>query len=514
MRKSRQLSLSLMVLLGVSLAHAAGPEGGGLLTTIFNIDAWIQEMSAYADVYQQGFNTVAYALAITGFIASVIGILVSGSLRNFNDVFLRLFMASAILAATPQLSTLALDTWQNLREWSGGEMQTSFTDGAAEMQQLGTDALILGIGMTGAASVGLRLSGAAAAEAASQGASSSAMKLLNMAVIPVVMIAFIAHFIILGSGVAILIGCAFLPVAAGMLAFSPMQGGDWLGRIVGTVVSALLVTAFMPLIFKAGFDLMVVQPIAAVNAEFREFGDYFDPTVFQEPPRLAEIERERQRITEQMTENVSSENYFNRAGGTFRNYGLDLQLAALNTEALKVRGQWTLTMLRERTNALEAITGEVKRWFVRLVILFIAAFMASGLTWWGARSATGLVGGVVGGKIGALALSGSGFLAGKGGGSGGAGSDSAAPAQGGGSGNSYHAGEAKVNYTNSGGPSPGGGRITTPPANASATSPSAAGVTTASFSTSSASGRSATSASTGGTTSSTPEPKLSGVTQT
>lgn len=508
-----QLGFLLALFFSISLAQAA-PADGGLLTTIFNIDAWTQEMSAYTDVYQQGLNAVAYSLAIVGFIASVIGVLMRGSLGGLNDVFLRLFMVSAILAATPQISTLALGTWQDLRDWSGGEMQTSFTDGAAEMQQLGADASILALGLTGVASGALRVSGAAAAQAAAQGASSSAMTLLNAAVIPVAMIAFIAHFIILGAGVAVLIGCAFLPVAAGMLAFSPMQGGDWLGRIVGTVVSALVVTAFMPLIFKAGFDLMVVQPIAAVNAEFREFGDFFDPQAFQEPPRLAEIERERQRVTEQMTENVNSENFFNRAGGTFRNYGLDLQLAALSTEALKVRGEWTLAMLRQRTNALEAIAGEVKRWFVRLVILFIAAFMASGLTWWGARSATGLVGGVVGGKIGALALSGTSFLAGKGGGLGGAAPSSGTSAQSGSSGSSYHSGETSVTYTNSGGPSGGGGRSYSPPANASATSASTAGATTASFSTSSASGRSETSAPAGGTQSATPAPKISGVDRT
>ena len=215
-----------------------------------------------------------------------------------------------------------------------------------------------------------------------------------------------------------------------------------------------------------------------------------------------------------MTENVNSENFFNRAGGTFRNYGLDLQLAALSTEALKVRGEWTLAMLRQRTNALEAIAGEVKRWFVRLVILFIAAFMASGLTWWGARSATGLVGGVVGGKIGALALSGTSFLAGKGGGFGGAAPDSGTSAQSGSSGSSYHSGETSVTYTNSGGPSGGGGRSYSPPANASATSASPAGVTTGSFSTSSASGRSETSAPSGGTQSATSTPKFSGVDRT
>ena len=517
MRRSTKVGAVLTLLFSVSLAQAAGPADGGLLTTIFNVDAWLQEMSAYTDMYQLGFERVAYSLAAVGFIASLVGVIAKGSLGRLNDVFFRLFMVSAILSAAPAITNLSLDTWQALRAWSGGEMQASFDDGAAEMTQLGADASILALGLTGVASGALRVSGAAAAEAAAKGAGTTALNLLNAAVVPVATIALTAHFIILGAGIAILIGCAFLPIAAGMLAFSPMQGGEWLGRIVGTVVSALAVTAFMPLIFKAGFDLMVVQPIAAVNAEFKECTDYFDPQTFLTPPRLADIEGERQTITAEIGE-ASKELKNGFAWSNFTVNGristLNDRLIRLDAEALKVRGEWTLGLLRQRTSALEAIAGEVKRWFVRLVLLFVGAFMASGLTWWGARAATGVVGGVVGGKIGALALSGTSFLRGGGGfRSNSTGDSNNVPS--GNSGSSSHVvSDVKPSYSGTGGPSGGGGRTYSPSEDASYTSPSAAGATTASYSAASPGPRSRTEASSGGTTSSTPAPELGGVSRT
>lgn len=248
-----------------------------------------------------------------------------------------------------------------------------------------------------------------------------------------------------------------------------------MGRIVGAIVSALVVTAFMPLVFTAGFNLMVVQPIASVNAEFAEFSDFFNPTVFQEPPRLAEIESERQAITAQMEANVDNWDW---GRGTVNNQGLELRLAGLGAEALKVRGQWTLSMLRERTNAFEAIANEVKRWFMRLCILLIAAFMASGLTWLGAASATKLVGGVVGARIGAMAAGGlSGLFRGgsRGIGAGGGASTPAASGQG----SSYTTAAAKPSYNSDGGPSGGGGRTYSPPQGASTTTSSSSGAATA-----------------------------------
>lgn len=511
---TKRLLLALALVLVPAVASAAGPADGGLLATIFNVDTWLAEMETYTDDYQRGFNTVAYALAALGFVASLTGVLLRGSVGGLNDTFLRLLAATALIALTPQITDLSLATWQGLRAWNGGEMEESFRDGAAEMQQLGTDAGVLALGLTGVASGALRVSGAAAAQAAAQGAASSAMTLLNVAVVPVAMIALIAHFIILGAGVAILLGCSFLPVSAGMLAFSPQQGGEWLGRIVGAVVSALVVTAFMPLVFKAGFDLLVVQPVAAVNAEFREFRDYFDPQVFAAPPRLAAIESERQAILTEIGE-VSKDL---EAGFAFTNLGvngrldrLNFRLTALNAEALRVRGEWTLGMLRERTSALEAIAGEVKRWFVRLAVFFIATLMASGLTWWGARAAAGLVGGVVAGKVKELpSLGGSLLGGGRGAGGGGApvdaGGNSGSPSGG------YAAGGVAPRFSS--GPSDGGGRTYSPPANASVTAPPPAGAATASYSTAPSGPSSSTTAAPAGRTSSTRPPELGGVSRT
>lgn len=462
----------------LGLAHAQ--EAGGVLETVLNIDTWVQELSTYTDIYGEAFEKIAYALVAVGFVASLIGVLSRGSLGAMNDTFFRLFLATGLLALSPSITTLSVDTWKGLRDWSGGEMQGSFQDGAAEMEQLGNDAGILAIAATGSASSLLRVSGMGAAQAAGQARAGTAVKMLNAMVIPVAMIGLIANFIILGSGIAIFIACAFLPISAGMLAFSPMQGGEWLGRVVGAVVSALAVTAFMPLIFKAAFDITVVQPVQAVNAEFAELEDFYDPNMLTPPPRLAEIETRRQELLAEKGELQAGLKMFDlwgNAGPAARISWIEGRLAALSAEAVAVQGAWMSQALSSLSNAYDAIANQVTRWGVRLLIMLFGAFMATGLTWWGARAATGLVGGVVGGKIGTLAAGG---LAGLFGGGGSRAGGGAGGGRGGSKGSSYSTTPASPQFFGSGGgPSGGGGRSYSPPEGASVTTPSSAGAATA-----------------------------------
>ncbi len=502
----RLLFVLALALFGVASAQ----EAGGVLETILNVDTWVQALSVYADTYETAFERISYALVAAGFIASVIGVLVRGSLGGMNDTFFRLFLATGMIAISPAVTTLSVDTWKGLRSWSGGEMQASFQDGAAEMEQLGNDAGILAIAATGAASSLLRVSGMGAAQAAGQARAGTAVKMLNATVIPVAMIGLIANFIILGSGIAIFIACAFLPIAAGMLAFSPMQGGEWLGRVVGAVVSALVVTAFMPLVFKAAFDITVVQPVQAVNAEFAEFSDFYNPNALAPPPRLAEIQGERERLLTERGELTEGISVWERVRESRRIVVIDSRLTNLSVESAAVQAMWMKNALGDLNNAYDAIANQVTRWGVRLLIMFVGAFMAVGLTWWGARAATGLVGGVVGGKIGTLAAGGMAGLFGAGGGGAKAGGGDSS---GGGKGSSYSVSDAKPQFSGSGAPSSGGGRSYSPPEGASATTSSSAGAATATVQNRSG-GSSSTSGGESGATSSTASPGFGSVSRT
>ena len=504
----------LLVFAFVFLGVAQAQEAGGVLETVLNIDTWVQELSTYTDVYGDAFEKIAYALVALGFVASLIGVLSRGSLGAMNDTFFRLLLATGLLALSPSVTTLSIDTWKGLRDWSGGEMQGSFQDGAVEMEQLGNDAGILAIAATGASSSLLRVSGMGAAQAAGQARAGTAVKMLNAVVIPVAMIGLIANFIILGSGMTIFISCAFLPISAGMLAFSPTQGGEWMGRVVGAVVSALVVTAFMPLVFKAAFDITVVQPVQAVNAEFAELEDFYNPDMLTPPPRLAQIEATRQELMAEKGELQAGLKMFDlwgNAGPSARISWIETRLAALSTEAVAVQGAWMAQALGNLNNAYDAIANQVTRWGVRLLIMLFGAFMASGLTWWGARAATGLVGGVVGGKIGTLAagglagLFGAGKGAGAGGGAGGGGSK----------GSSYGTTDASPKFSGSGSgdPSSGGGRTHSPPEGANMTAPSAAGAATATVQKRSGS-NTTTQSGEAGATSSTASPSFSGISRT
>lgn len=454
-----------------------------VLSALVNVDQWFTDITTYVETYKAGFDRLAYALAGVGFAASLVSVVWRGSLGGMSAAVVRLMFVSGLIAMSPAIASLSTGTWKSLRDWSGGEMMDSFAGAAEEMEQLGNDAGILAMAATGMASKVIAATGKEAAYAAAQARAGSAAQMLNIMVIPVGSIAVIAHFIILGAGIIIVAACAFLPVAAGMLAFSPEQGSSWMGRVVSVIVSGLLLTAFMPLIFKSTFELAVVQPIAAVNDEFAEFSDFYQTDgPLTPPPRLAEIETTKANLLEEKAElagQLERWNVFANAGPAARMSAIDVRLGALELEATALRGQWMAEQLGTLNNAYDAIANEITRWFTRLLVMLLATALAVGLTWWGAQTVAGLAGGVVASRVGGFAVSGGGLLA-RGGFRGAAsGGKALAGGASGGSGSGYSVASVKPSY--GGGPSGGGAVSHTPPSGASSTPSPAGGAATASL---------------------------------
>ena len=395
--KLRTLGL-LIILLASSTAFAQE----NLIQSLFNIDTWVDELGTFAQTYQQGINSVAYALLALGLVVSLIGVARYGNAGKLYDVLGRLLLSSAVISLTPAITTLSVDTWESLRQWSGLSMAQTYQGASDEMQQLALDTEIFAFAITGPSSKLLSASAKEAAVAAGQGAAKASIKMLNWMLLPIATLGLIGHFILLGSGLTIILACIFLPVSAGIVAFSPEQGGLWIGRVVAAIVGALLVTAFMPIIFKSAFELTVVQPLQAVNAEFAEFGDYYDAERLGQPPnRLQEIETELATLETQYA--ALGKTFGDRLTHIAQRSNLLARINALEVEKFAVVARYHVGNLDKLNNALASVSNEVMRWASRLLFMFIGVFMGSALMWWGARATVELVGGIVGREVGRVA---------------------------------------------------------------------------------------------------------------
>lgn len=433
-----------------------------MMNALMNIDAWFADLTTYAETYRAGFANLAYALATLGFVSSVVYVAYSGALPALNGAVLRLIIASALVASAPSVSTTMTGVWKDLRSWSGAQMQETFSAGADEFDRLATDTGLVGAALTaGVGGAGFVASSAKeAAYAAGRATAANFLRWLNIMVIPIATIAMIANFIILGSGISIFIACAFLPVAGAMIAISPRLGGEWIGRIVSVVVTALLVTAFMPLIFKAVFDLTVVQPVKAVNEEFASWQDMIDPEL-NVPPRLAEIERE---LSAARTERAGIMDEINQRrglqkitafGSWVRVDQINARINSLQFEASRVQAQHSFNQLTNINKAYEAVLNEVMKMVARIFLLILATIMASGMMWYVARNTGSLAGGLVMGG-----LSRAPFMVGVGGGA--QGMRGLGPGSSGGGGRQTVEAPPALPAASSSAPSPGGGRMTRP----------------------------------------------------
>lgn len=446
-------------LTAIALFSAVAFAQADMMNALLNIDAWFNDLTTYVETYRQGFANLGYALAILGFVSSVVYVASTGSLASLNGAVLRLMIASALVASAPTVSTMATGVWKDLRAWSGAQMQETFNAGSEEFDRLGTDTGLVGAALTaGVGGAGFVASSAKeAAYAAGRATAGTFLRWLNIMIIPIATIAMIANFIILGSGISIFIACAFLPVSGAMLAISPRLGGEWLGRIVSVVVSALVVTAFMPLIFKAVFDFTVVQPVKSVNDEFYSWQQIIDPEL-NVPPRLAEIERElaaarseRAAIYDELNERRFLEKVTSFGAWTKVDQ-LNARINSLQFEASAVQANHSFQQLTNLNKTYEAVLNEVMKMVARIFLLILATIMASGMMWYVARNTGSLAGGLVMGG-----LSKAPFMVGLGGG--GQGGRSLGPSSGGGAGRQLDATRPALPASGGGAPSSGGGRM-------------------------------------------------------
>jgi hypothetical protein len=387
-----------LTLVGFSLVLAQDT----LIGRTLDADGWVTQLQADIVTYIPSIVDIARGLAGVALIASLIWCLRRSDLISIVDVFLRALIVSGLLLLAPQFLNLTMGVTENLRVWSMDQLEDSFREGAEEMAQLGADssALLMGVGVAKAGLTTVVTKGPmiAAEEAASINAA-NIVKFANFVVLPVAFFIISVHVIALLALIAVAIANIVFPIAAAMLMFGPANGEKWLGAYISTVVTSILVVAFIPFAFKAAFNIAVVQPVRAINDNFADFNDLWNDNS-DLPAELLTIEQQLEGLYAEQ-DDIKSQAW--DAGDPTLAFHPELrerysdvqtQIDALKQLRDEVGWSWRQELSRTITRTIEGVLAAFRNWFLRLLLMFVGIFIGGLIFAHYTRVVAGLVQGV------------------------------------------------------------------------------------------------------------------------
>jgi hypothetical protein len=369
----------------------------------FDASNFVKTLQEEAETYNETLTNIGRALAALGLVASIVVNAFKGTLHATAETLLRALVVSGLLWIGTDISNLTYDTWESTRSWSMSRLQDSFDEGAEEIAQLGEDSALLLMMVSAPAAY----AGAVGKSAVTAGVKANAeiaknfARWANIAIAPVVFFVIIVHLVILLTGLTIAIVNLILPIAVGMLMFSPANGERWLGNYVGSAITAILVVALMPMGFKAAFDLAVVGPVTTVNENFSDFDEIVNQmSGVTPPPRVRDIDAEAEALLQRIGE-LSETAHRNGFGNASMDpstqdefFGIEERLSALRREHTAVSESWYEGVARRIGEVISGAFAELRNWLLRLLLLVVGASFGSYMLWHVSRGVSGAVGGM------------------------------------------------------------------------------------------------------------------------
>ena len=224
-------------------------------------------------------------LARLGSILAVAGLVFSGGLRTMlkgngaGSVLVRTFIAAFLITATPAVSTLVIDIWDDLRGAVSNQLITRYETAATtldgislEMIELGEHSVLLSNTNTP--------SSAAQRSLVDQDDAGDILRQTNrwanFATIALLIVVAIVFFLLILTGIAITVANIVLPLGAGLLTFKSGVGDTILARYVSVVMSSLVLVMLFPLGFSVVFEIGAVQPLTTFQASMEANNDAFE----------------------------------------------------------------------------------------------------------------------------------------------------------------------------------------------------------------------------------------------
>lgn len=260
--------VGILVLSGYALGQ--GQVSNALVNQMLDVQSWMSEFSGGAMRYQAQLSTLAGRLAVLGTIVGGLKLMLSGN-TQLNDVLTRVIFASALLGLAPSLSTGATSLWESARVEATANLTREYEQAAKEFARVGaatTDILVTSALYTAVPGPNVGPGAGIKSKAISKITGSEAyetvrdkLAMIGNLVIPLLMVSVLMmFFLLIMSGIAIVLASVILPLAAGLLTFPGGLGMSLLGSYVRVTLSSILLVLLFPIIMAAVFDLTAHKP--------------------------------------------------------------------------------------------------------------------------------------------------------------------------------------------------------------------------------------------------------------
>jgi hypothetical protein len=285
-------------ILGLIIAQGRASAAGGALDSFGDFAKYLQDPIEWlqkfwtllkaAQVPEMSL-TLAATLLIFGIVWSGYRI-AAGTYTGDNPYMLMMRLCVAAFLVIPgsagTVSGFVRTTWTSSMAWGFERFAKPTVEEAGKsMEQIMNHAanvgsLALGVGTVGAGlkaaqagATGLRVAGAAGGgtfKAASGVANTT--KAVGLLALPIMMTYYV---IVLVTGFTVLMSSIMLPVAGAMIIFPGSMGMEWFGRWLRTTLSAVMLVAFMALVFAAALQIGFIAPANAYSAQFSQIQNDF-----------------------------------------------------------------------------------------------------------------------------------------------------------------------------------------------------------------------------------------------
>ena len=274
-----------------------------MIAQLLDLSVWIQAMEAQVQEVQPLMERLGSILAVAGLVFS-------GGLRTMlrgngaGSVMVRTFVAALLITATPAISTLVVDVWDDLRSAASDQLITRYETAATALDDISLEMIELGEHSVLLSNTNTPSQAAQRALADQEDASDILRRTngwANYATVALLINVGVVFFLLVLTGIAVTVANVALPLGAGLLTFRGGLGDTILARYVSVVMSSLVLVMLFPLGFSVVFEIGAVQPLTTFQASMEANNDAFETLLSDIDGDSAEV-----RIIARLEEEIGS----------------------------------------------------------------------------------------------------------------------------------------------------------------------------------------------------------------
>lgn len=254
----------LILLLCLGIAHSqGGAVSQRFIDQMLDLNTWMNEASSKLSLFTDAFTNIGSTLAYAGLLLGAIGLIGQG-MSAMQGLFGRMIIASLLLALSPLINNIAIDSWESIRKFSSSSLQQTFENSYAKFELFGQETSNM---LSGLASIeaSQTLQGTNTNVPSSESDMQGFLRMVSLSGLFLVFSTIFLMLMLVATGLAIQLAGLILPLAAGLMAMNAQTGAKWLSAYIRVVTTSLFFVLVIPTIFALAFDLTVVRSIDIIN---------------------------------------------------------------------------------------------------------------------------------------------------------------------------------------------------------------------------------------------------------